>query len=127
MTVRRIHRPPLASARRDRARRTERAPDRLFCAVRFGLEHVAEHHVIDSCLARINRLVGTASVPVPAGTKGAFPPAVRAFKGEEVKRALTGATLLNLGFGIGLESAVRQFALTDQDFASAGRRQHSNR
>ena len=30
---------------------------------------------------------------VPAGTKGAFPPAVRAFKGEEVKRALTGSTL----------------------------------
>lgn len=30
---------------------------------------------------------------VPAGTKGAFPPAGRAFKGEEVKQALGGANL----------------------------------
>lgn len=30
---------------------------------------------------------------VPAGTPGAFPPAGRAFKGEEVKRALNGGTL----------------------------------
>lgn len=30
---------------------------------------------------------------VPAGTQGAFPPATRAFKGEEVKRALTGSSL----------------------------------
>jgi hypothetical protein len=30
---------------------------------------------------------------VPAGTKDAFPPAARAFTGEEVKRALNGNTL----------------------------------
>lgn len=30
---------------------------------------------------------------VPAGTKGAFPPAVRAFRGEEVKQAMRGANL----------------------------------
>ncbi|MFL9842444.1 hypothetical protein ABS767_15850 [Sphingomonas sp. ST-64] len=30
---------------------------------------------------------------VPAGTQGAFPPAGRAFKGEEVKQALSGANL----------------------------------
>ena len=30
---------------------------------------------------------------VPAGTQGAFPPAARPFKGEEVKRALAGETL----------------------------------
>ncbi len=30
---------------------------------------------------------------VPAGTPGAFPPAGRLFKGEEVKRALNGGTL----------------------------------
>ncbi|WP_299359947.1 GGDEF domain-containing protein [uncultured Paracoccus sp.] len=39
-------------------------------------------------------------------------------RGDAV-RLCDGTTLLNLGFGIGLESAVRQFALTDQDFASA--------
>ncbi|MCR5869410.1 MULTISPECIES: hypothetical protein [unclassified Sphingomonas] len=30
---------------------------------------------------------------VPAGTQGAFPPAGRAFRGEEVKQALSGANL----------------------------------
>ncbi|HSX56910.1 MAG TPA: hypothetical protein VLG14_16505 [Sphingomonas sp.] len=30
---------------------------------------------------------------VPAGTKGAFPPAGRAFRGEEVKQAMNGANL----------------------------------
>lgn len=30
---------------------------------------------------------------VPAGTQGAFPPAGRAFKGEEVRQALNGANL----------------------------------
>lgn len=30
---------------------------------------------------------------VPAGTKGAFPPAGRAFRGEDVKQALGGASL----------------------------------
>ena len=30
---------------------------------------------------------------VPAGTKGAFPPAGRAFRGEDVKQALNGANL----------------------------------
>ncbi len=30
---------------------------------------------------------------VPAGTQGAFPPAGRAFKGEEVRQALSGANL----------------------------------
>lgn len=39
-------------------------------------------------------------------------------RGDAV-RLPDGAMLLNLGFGIGLEDAVRRFALTDQDFASA--------
>ena len=30
---------------------------------------------------------------VPAGTDGAYPPGVRAYKGEEVRRALSGSTL----------------------------------
>lgn len=30
---------------------------------------------------------------VPPGTKGAFPPAVRPFRGEDVKRAMNGANL----------------------------------
>lgn len=30
---------------------------------------------------------------VPAGTKGAFPPSIRPYKGEEVRQALTGTTL----------------------------------
>lgn len=30
---------------------------------------------------------------VPPGTKGAFPPAVRPFRGEEVKKAMNGANL----------------------------------
>ena len=30
---------------------------------------------------------------VPAGTKGAFPPAVRPFRGEEVKKAMNGGNL----------------------------------
>lgn len=30
---------------------------------------------------------------VPAGTRGAYPPGLRAFKGEEVRRALQGSTL----------------------------------
>jgi hypothetical protein len=43
--------------------------------------------------ARAGSWVAADGKLVPAGTKGAFPPAVRAFKGEEVKRALAGTTL----------------------------------
>lgn len=43
--------------------------------------------------ARAGNWVAADGKLVPAGTQGAFPPSVRAFKGEEVKRALTGATL----------------------------------
>jgi hypothetical protein len=35
---------------------------------------------------------------VPAGTPGAYPPAPRAFTGEEVKRALAGGTLPNTDY-----------------------------
>lgn len=39
-----------------------------------------------------NHIAADGSV-VPAGTQGAFPPAGRPFKGEEVKQALNGANL----------------------------------
>ena len=43
--------------------------------------------------ARAGNWIAADGKLVPAGTKDAFPPSVRAFKGEEVKRALTGSTL----------------------------------
>jgi hypothetical protein len=44
-------------------------------------------------LGRAGRFIDPAGNVVAPGTKGAFPPASRPFKGEEVKRALRGAQL----------------------------------
>lgn len=44
-------------------------------------------------LARAGQYIDPAGNLVPPGTKGAFPPPGRPFKGEEVKRALAGAQL----------------------------------
>ena len=42
---------------------------------------------------RAGSFIDPAGALVPSGTKGAFPPASRPFKGEEVRRALAGAQL----------------------------------
>ncbi|GAA0666683.1 hypothetical protein FHT00_000035 [Sphingomonas insulae] len=44
-------------------------------------------------IARAGQFIDPAGNVVAAGTKGAFPPASRPFKGEEVKRALAGSQL----------------------------------
>ena len=44
-------------------------------------------------MGRAGSFIDPAGRVVPAGTKGAFPPASRPFKGEEVKRALSGSQL----------------------------------
>lgn len=44
-------------------------------------------------LGRAGRFIDPAGKVVAPGTKGAFPPAARPFKGEEVKRALAGGQL----------------------------------
>ena len=44
-------------------------------------------------LGRAGRFIDPAGKVVAPGTKGAFPPAPRPFKGEEVKRALAGGQL----------------------------------
>ena len=43
--------------------------------------------------ARAASFIAADGTLVPSGTQGAFPPATRAFKGEEVKRALAGEHL----------------------------------
>lgn len=43
--------------------------------------------------ARSTQYIDATGKLVPAGTRGAFPGATRAFTGEEVKRGLAGATL----------------------------------
>jgi hypothetical protein len=43
--------------------------------------------------ARAGNWITADGKTVASGTKGAFPPASRAYKGEEVKRALNGSTL----------------------------------
>ena len=43
--------------------------------------------------ARAGRYIAADGKVVPAGTKGAFPPAARPFRGEDVKRAMNGANL----------------------------------
>jgi len=44
-------------------------------------------------MGRAGSFIDPAGKVVPAGTKGAFAPAARPFKGEEVKRALAGTQL----------------------------------
>ncbi|MCU6454944.1 hypothetical protein LPN01_12730 [Sphingomonas sp. A2-49] len=44
-------------------------------------------------MSRAGSFIDPTGAVVPAGTKGAFPPAPRPFKGEEVRRALAGTQL----------------------------------
>jgi hypothetical protein len=85
-------------------------PDRGRRALMLGAVTASAVVSIRPALAQTAASVSTCEIPVPdpgragsyiaqdgslvpAGTPGAFPPAGRSFKGEEVKRALNGGTL----------------------------------
>jgi hypothetical protein len=85
-------------------------PDRGRRALMLGAVTASAIVSIRPALAQTAASVSTCEIPVPdpgrsgnyiaqdgslvpAGTPGAFPPAGRPFKGEEVKRALNGGTL----------------------------------
>lgn len=85
-------------------------PDRGRRALMLGAVSASAVVSIRPALAQTAASISTCEIPVPdpgragnyiaadgrlvpSGTPGAFPPAGRAFKGEEVKRALNGGTL----------------------------------